>query len=232
MASPTRFPAGVSTQAVGQPLGQYPLPDPTEVYTHFDDFNAYRAAEWTVTNTTSHATIGILQGRGGLLSLAGSGTSVTADIAAVIATPFDFNFLSTQPVWFFTSIQATTAINDQIQVGITGANSTLAPTDGIYFNKAAGSTSIDFVVAKSSALTTQAAVATLANATSIQLAFYYNAKDAVDVFVNGTKVYSQTVLTNLPSSVALATAFGLKAAATSPTTSNLVIDYALAAQGR
>jgi len=232
MASPTRYPAGVSTQSVGAPLGQYPLPDPTAEYTHFDDFNAYRAAEWTVTNTTSHATIGSVAGPGGLLSIAGGGASVTNDIGAIIFAPLDFNFSTTQPVWFYTSIKATTAANDQLQVGLTSSNAALTPTDGIYFNKAAGTAAIDFVVRKSSTSTTRAAVATLANNTFLQLAFYYNGKDAIDVFVAGVKVYTQLVLTNLPSAVALATAFGVKAAATAPTTSNLVIDYALAAQGR
>ena len=31
MASPTRFPAGVSTQAIGSTLGQFPFPDPTDI---------------------------------------------------------------------------------------------------------------------------------------------------------------------------------------------------------
>lgn len=232
MASPTRFPAGVSTQPVGFPLGQYPLPNPMSVYTHFEDFGSYTAGEWTVTNTTSHATIAAVAGVGGLLSIAGGASSVTNDIGAILSNPLDFNFTTGQPVWFNTSIKATTAANDQLQVGLTASNAALTPADGIYFNKAAGSAAIDFVVRKSSTSTTKAAVATLVNATFIKLAFFYNGKDAVDVFVNDTKVFSQTVLTNLPSAVALAMGFGLKAAATAPTTSDFIIDYALAAQGR
>ena len=232
MATPTRFPSGVSTQKVNQTLGMFGQPDPTSPAVDFHEFNQYVAGDWTVTNTTSHATVALTAGAGGLISLAGGASSVTSDIAAIISNPLDFNFASTNQVWFYTGFKVTTAANDQIQLGITAANSALTPTDGIYFNKAAGASTIDFVVRKSSTSTTQSAVATLVGGTFIRLGFYYNGKDAVDVFVNDAKVYSQTVLTNLPTSTALATALGLKAAATAPTTSDLIVDFALAAQDR
>ena len=210
MATPTRFPAGVSTQKVNQTLGMFGQPDPTDPIVDFHDFQQYVAADWTVTNTTTHATIGLTAGAGGLISLAGGASSVTGDIAAIISNPLDFNFTSSQQVWFYTGFKVTTAANDQIQLGITAANSALTPSDGIYFNKAAGASTIDFVVRKSSTSTTQSAVATLVNATFVRLGFYYNGKDAVDVFVNDNKVYSQTVLTNLPTSTALALLLALK----------------------
>ena len=232
MATPTRYPNGLSTQKVNQTLGMYGQPDPTDPITDFNDFQQYVAADWTVTNTTTHATIGLTAGAGGLISLAGGSSSVTNDIAAIISNPLDFNFTSSQQVWFYAGFKVTTAANDQIQLGITAANSALTPSDGIYFNKAAGASTIDFVVRKSSTSTTQSAVATLVNATFVRLGFYYNGKDAVDVFVNDNKVYSQTVLTNLPTSTAMAVALGLKAAATAPTTSDLIVDFVMAAQDR
>jgi len=232
MATPTRYPNGLSTQKVNQTLGMYGQPDPTDPITDFHDFQQYVAADWTVTNTTTHATIGLTAGAGGLISLAGGASSVTNDIAAIISNPLDFNFASTQQVWFYTGFKVTTAANDQIQLGITAANSALTPTAGMYFNKVAGASTIDFIVRKSSTSTTQSAVATLVDGTFIRLGYYYNGKDSVDVFVNDNKVYSQTVLTNLPTSTAMAIALGLKAAATAPTTSDLIVDFVLAAQDR
>lgn len=232
MASPTRFPAGVSTQSVTQTLANFPMPDPGKVYVDYHDFDQYVAADWTVTNTTSHQTIGLVTGAGGVFSSVGGGASVTGDIGAIQSSPLDINFASTQPVWFYTGIKATSAINNQILTGITSSNAALAPTDGIYFNKAAGSTAIDFVVRKASTSTTQTAVATLVNNTYIRLGFYYNGKDSVDVFVNDVKVYSQTVLTNLPTATALGKTVGVKAAATSPTTADVIVDFSLAAQAR
>lgn len=232
MATPTRFPPGVSTQKVNQTLGMFGQPDPTSPIVDFHEFNQYVAGDWTVTNTTSHATVALTAGAGGLLSLAGGASSVTSDIAAIISNPLDFDFASTQQVWFYTGFKVTTAANDQIQLGLMAANSALTPTAGMYFNKAAGAATVDFVVRKSSTSTTQSAVATLVGGTFIRLGLYYNGKDAVDVFVNDVKVYSQTVLTNLPTATALGVGLGLKAAATAPTTSDLIVDFALAAQDR
>ena len=232
MAIPTRFPAGVSTQKVNQTLGMFGQPDPTDPIVNFYEFNQYVAGDWTVTNTTSHATVALTAGAGGLLSLAGGASSVTSDIAAIISNPLNFNFASTQQVWFYTGFKVTTAANDQIQLGLMAANSALTPTAGMYFNKAAGAATIDFVVRKSSTSTTQSAIATLVANTFVRLGFYYNGKDSVDVFVNDAKVYSQTVLTNLPTSTALGIGLGFKSAATAPTTSDLIVDFALAAQDR
>lgn len=232
MATPTRFPSGVSTQAVNRTLGMFPSMDPTDPVQNFHDFYQYVAADWTVTNTTSHATIALAAGAGGVLSLAGGGASVTNDIAAVISNPLNVSFTSGQQVWGYFGFKVSTVANDQIQMGITTANSALTPTAGIYFNKAAAASTIDFVVRSASTSTTQSAVATLVNATYVRLGFYYNGKDAVDVFVNDAKVYSQTVLTNLPTAQNLALGFGFKSAATAPTTSDLIVDFAMAASDR
>ena len=222
MTTPTRFTSGVSTQKVNQTLGMFGSPDPTASGLDFEDFQQYVANDWTVTNTTSHATIGLV----------GGASSVTNDIAAIIANPLNFNFASTQQVWFYTGFKVTTAANDQIQLGLTTANSALTPTGGMYFNKAAGASTIDFIVRKSSTSTTQSAVATLVDNTFIRLGFYYNGKDAVDVFVNDAKVYSQTVVTNLPTATNLGMGFGFKSAATAPTTSDLIVDFEMASQDR
>lgn len=190
MSNPTRLVNGVSTQAIGQNLANYPNPDPFKVYTDKQDFDQYVAGDWTVTNTSSHGTVALTAGAGGLLSLAGGASSVTSDIVAIQSNPLDFNFATTNQVWFEARISATTAVNDQLQFGLVASNAALTPTDGIYFNKAAASASIDFVVRKSSTSTTQAAVATLVDATYIDLGFYYNASSnngAIDVFVNGVK---------------------------------------------
>ena len=255
MSAPTRFPAGVSTQVVGAQLGMYPLPDPTDVTNAFYDFFQYAAGDWTVTNTSSHATVALTAGAGGLLSAAGGASSVTSDIGAIISNPLNFNlpantvsgtYPPTSQGWFYCSFKATTAANDQLQIGITSANSTLAPTDGIYFNKAAGASTIQFVVRKSGSSLAATAystgtttVATLSDATFVELGWYYDGKGNIDVFVNENKVCSVdvgqstgTVASTFPVAVAMGPGFGVKAAATAPTTSNIVVDFMLASQTR
>ena len=255
MASPTRFPAGVSTQAIGSTLGQFPLPDPTDVSVDFEDFFQYVANDWTVTNTTTHQTIGLVTGNGGIISTVGGGSSVTSDIGAIQANPLNFNIATntivaaappTQQAWFYTAFKATTAANDQLLVGIASSIAALTPTDGIYFNKAAGSSAITFVVRKSSASLAATAystgtttVATLVSDTFIKLGWYYDGRGNIDVFVNDAKVCSVdvgistgTMVATFPNATNMGIGFGCKAAATAPTTADMIVDFMLSAQTR
>ena len=255
MASPTRFPAGVSTQAIGSTLGQFPLPDPTDMSVDFEDFFQYVAGDWTVTNTTSHQTIGLVAGNGGLISTVGGASSVTSDIGAIQANPLNFNIATnattatappTQVAWFYCAFKATTAANDQLQIGVSASNAALTPTSGIYFNKAAGSAAITFVVRKGSASLAATAyssgtttVATLVDATYIKLGWYYDGKGNIDVFVNDAKVCSVdvgvstgTMVATFPNATNMGIGFGCKAAVTAPTTADMVVDFMLSAQTR
>jgi hypothetical protein len=255
MASPTRFPAGVSTQAVGSTLGQFTLPDPTDVCVDFHEFNEYAAADWTVTNTTSQQTIGLVAGAGGLISTVGGASSVTNNIGAVQTNPLNFNIATntivaaappTQQAWFYTAFKATTAANDQLLTGVAASIAALTPTDGIYFNKAAGSTAITFVVRKGSASlaataysTGSTTVATLVSATFIKLGWYYDGRGNIDVFVNDAKVCSVdvgistgTMVATFPNATNMGIGFGCKAASTAPTTADMVVDFMLSAQTR
>jgi len=255
MASPTRFPAGVSTQAIGSSLGQFPLPDPTDLSVDFEDFNQYVAGDWTVTNTTTHQTIGLVAGNGGLISTVGGASSTTSDIGAIQSNPLNFNIATnaivstappTQLAWFYTAFKATTAANDQLQIGVASSIAALTPTDGIYFNKAAGSSAITFVVRKGSASLAATAystgtttVATLANNTFVRLGWYYDGKGNIDVFVNDAKVCSVdvgvstgTMVATFPNATNMGMGFGCKAASTAPTTADMIVDFMLSAQTR
>ena len=255
MASPTRFPAGVSTQAIGSTLGQFPLPDPTDMSVDFEDFFQYVAGDWTVTNTTSHQTIGLVAGNGGIISTAGGASSTTSDIGAIQTNPLNFNIATnattatappTQVAWFYCAFKATTAANDQLQIGVSASNAALTPTSGIYFNKAAGSAAITFVVRKGSASLAATAyssgtttVATLVDATYIKLGWYYDGKGNIDVFVNDAKVCSVdvgvstgTMVATFPNATNMGIGFGCKSAVTAPTTADMVVDFMLSAQTR
>lgn len=159
-------------------------------------FFQYVAADWTVTNTTSQQTIGLVVGNGGIISTTGGSSSVTGNIGAIQANPFNFNIATntttatapTQVAWFYTAFKATTAANDQLLTGVAASIAALTPTDGIYFNKAAGSTAITFVVRKGSASLAATAysnatttVATLVNNTYIKLGWYYDGRGNIDV---------------------------------------------------
>lgn len=237
MSSPTRYPNGLSTNRRLTTFGQYPLPSRLDIVEDLEDFNQYVAADWTVTNTTSHNTIGLVAASstipsGGVLGLVAGGSTANNDYASVQANPLNIYFGTSSEVWFETHLRCANASNEAFMTGIATSISTLAPSDGIYFSKAAAAATVDFVVRTSSTSTTQASVTTLVASTNTRLGFYYNGKNAIDVFVDRVKVYSQTVLTNLPVSVAMGSMFGWKASATAPTSAAYYTDYILAAQSR
>ena len=229
MATPQRYPSGVSTQAVGRNLGTYPMPDPTKVYTHFEDFPRYAAADWTVT-AVGTSTTATANGVGGRVILTTG--SVSADAETIINASTDFNFSTSQQVWGYYKLQAADVTTPAIVVGLFASlPGTLVITDGIYFRKNAAAAGVwDFVLTKASTSTTLASVAVGANATDIELGFNYNGKDAVDIFVNEVKVASQTTLTNLPAAVALAHGVGIANGGAAAKTAT--VDFMLSAQER
>ena len=232
MSAPSRFPNGISTHKITQTLQAYPLPDPTEVALDFEEFQQYVAADWTVTNTTSHDTIALVAGAGGILGIAAGASTASTDVGVIQANPLNTNFASTQQVWFYAGFKCLSALNEAIIAGISTSNATMAPTDGIYFTKAAAAATFDLVIRKSSTSTTLASVATLVADTYIRLGYHYNGNGQVDVYVNDVKVASTTTMTNLPTATAMGMTVGVKASATSPTTGLLSVDWLMSAQER
>lgn len=227
--TPTRLPSGLSTQAVGRNLGMYPNPDPTKTVTKFDDFTPYTVDNYTVT-AVGTGTVAAAVGLGGRVLLTTSAGATDAETIALIAPPF--NFTSLQQVWGYFRLQASDVTNPALVVGLVAAlPGTLVITDGIYFRKNAAAVGLwDLVLAKASVYTTLASVATGVVATDVELGFYYNGKNSVDVFVNEIKVASQSVITNLPTGVALTPAAGILNSTTVANSLNL--DFSLVAQDR
>jgi hypothetical protein len=198
MSNPTRFQNGLSNHAIGKPLANMPYPDATRTYINSNDFQFYRAGDWTVITGTNAGAAAPLAGQGGLATLTTAAVSA-ADYESLTDSTLDINFSSLQQVWFSSRVKLSVIPAPVFLTGLTdGATATLAPVNGMYFKKNATNSTVDFVMTKASVSTTLASVATLVAGTFIRLAFYYNGKDAVDVFVNDVKVTSQSTLTNLP----------------------------------
>lgn len=235
MATPQRYPSGVSTQAVGKTLGMLPIPDPTKAYTRFDDFPTYTAADWTVAVTSTGANAAAA-GQGGLITQT---TAIGAtDYTTIASNPADFNFVATQQVWFETRLKIDDVTVPTMLAGLVAgtiaAFTATPPTSGIWFYKAPAATAITLItrVASGTAISLAVPVDTglLVAGTNIRLGFYYNGKDSIDVFVNGNKVASQTTLTQLPVATALSPAVGVGSGAGGVAIQT--VDYILAAQDR
>ena len=92
-------------------------------------------------------------------------------------------------LWFSTRLQVSSATDTQLAVGLQVTDTTpLDVLDGMYFVKSVAATAtVDFVCRKDATTgsISSLAVATLVDATFIDLAFYYNGKRTVNIFVNG-----------------------------------------------
>ena len=82
-------------------------------------------------------------------------------------------------------------------------------TDGIFFRKADGSTSLEFVVEKDSGESTLT-TATLADDTFVTIGFYYDTKDRLFHVYKDNREIGTVVNTNAPDDEDLAISFGIK----------------------
>jgi hypothetical protein len=243
MGTPTRFTYGLATVAKGQPLGNYPLPDPFhtssdagfDVTTYANDFFTLGTTtnDWTITGTSS--TFAVTNGVGGLaLITPGATTTVTTVSAAHQSFQFQASASPNTPgqkFWYLCRIAASAvAGNVAFQFGL--ANSTSAtPTDGIWFVKNAASTSVNLVSRVNSTSTTLATgLVTAAAATYIDVGFYFDGTD-LQVFVSDNMVYRVSNATVGSSGTTLTNALLGHIFQITPTaTDTLTIDYVLTAQ--
>lgn len=239
---PVRFTKGVSNQPSFSPLGDFPIPSPLAAHIYINDFDDYNAGDWTVTTTTG--TTARLAFNGGAVIQTTAAT--LNDIQSNVKNPASFTPVVGQGVWFMWRGQLANASDCTLQVGLQAGGTFLAPTDGIYFTKAAAATSVNLVIRASSVSTTvPIPTFAFANATNAMLAFYYDGRQVtawasnspstgVPVTNPGTtnspSVYTATAgtqtLTNLPL-VNLGIGFGLSAGSANART--MTTDYILAA---
>jgi hypothetical protein len=192
----TRFPNGVTNvgeQSLFAELGQ---PAATLYHTYFEDFDYYTAADWTVTETDAGATQALADGDGGLLLI--TNTAADNDLVSLQKKGESFRFASGKPLFFEARFKVSDATQSDVVIGLQITDTTpLDVTDGVFFIKADGAATVNFLVEKNNTATTASAVATMADDTYIRLGFYYDGISAVQYFVNGS-IAGSSVTTNLP----------------------------------
>ncbi len=213
--SVTRYPSGVSTAPWGQLFGQLPLPNPVRDHVYANDFDTYAAADWTVTTTTG--TSALVAANGGVLRLSTAASS--SDIQANQKLPAAFSFISGAQLWFGVLMSIATNATSVARAGLMTGGTTLVPTDGVYWAKAAAG-AWDFVVKTGGATTTLAGIGgTPTDGTLFALGFYYDgnttnptlrAYSSIGMTLpsvaagnnnSGGQVVGAPVLTNLPASL-------------------------------
>jgi hypothetical protein len=226
----TRFENGVTNTKKHTTLGEFVALDPTQTHVFFDDFDTYAAADWTVTETSTSATQALADGDGGLLLLTNSTTD--NDIVQLQKVGESFKFEAGKKLWFKTRFKINEVLQSDMIVGlvITDTSTVAAVSDGVYFMKDDGDANIDFHVEKNSTDTTTTAVAAMVADTFITLGFYYNGKDAIEIYVNDVKKGTSAV-TNLPDDEELTATFTLQQGE-GTNAKTATIDYLFAAKER
>jgi hypothetical protein len=225
--STTNFPNGVTNAPLNSVLQTYGAVDPTVFHAFFNDFDVFTAGDWTGTATGS-VTNAVAAGDGGLLSMANS--AANNDLDSIQLKAASFQIVSGQQAWIKARFKLSNATNAALTLGIIQTTTTpLTVTDGLYFSKAAASTTLTAKVAKSSTASS-VNVGTMADDTFVVVGLHYNPNvDAITVYLNGNRV-GQLPTTNLPTgvnlNVTLAVANGTAAANT------LTTDYILVATER
>ena len=231
MSTPTRLDNGVTNVGRVSPFAAMGMLVPQKFHTWFDDFDKYTAGDWTITTTeggAGDATEAISNADGGVLLITNDDADNDADHLQWASETF--LMAAGKKAWFAIRVQTSDATQSDIQLGLAITDTTpLDASDGIWFQKDDGDANVDFHVTKNGTATSSTAVTTMADATWIELAWYYNGDDEIEVWADGAKV-GTSATTNLPDDEELAITFGIVNGAAAAKT--MSIDWLFVAKER
>ena len=208
-------------------MGEFILPDATNAHTYFEDFDYYTAADWTVTEVGTSAQT-LTDADGGRLGIVNA--PLLADSAFLQKVGSSFLFQLGKKLWFDCLFEVDDGTETIVIMGLQVQDTTPKDaTDGVYFIKADGATSIDLVVVKGGVSTVTSGIANLGNATFIRLSYYYDGKDSIKIYADGKQVASSST-ENLPDTVTLTVSFGIENGEASLKT--MAVDYVFASKER
>ena len=232
MSAPSRFLSGVATVDANEPLGNYPFPDPFHSsgssglgsVSYVNDFNTLIGTDYTVSGSSS--TFALASGVGGVAVLTPGGTTTAS--SAYKPAPF-LQFIAGNKFWYVvrfkaSAVSGTKAFYAGLQAGSSAAN-------GLWFAKAASSTSLNLVsTVGSTATTLVTGVANCADDTYVDVAFYFDGTDLL-VYSNDNVVARVSAPTIGSSATTLTNSVLSPVFQITPTaTDTLTVDYVLAAQ--
>ena len=207
----TLYPNGVSNAAANsfEDMADFPFPDQSRWIKYFEDFFTYLAADWTVTEV-GVATQALTDAEGGVLLITNAAADNNSSFSQKVGEMFSLS--TAKDFWFKARFSVSDATESDVVMGLQITDTTpLAVTDGIYFIKADGAATVDLVIVKDSVATTLASVATMADATFIELAFHYNSsRGKLTVYADDAEVASTTTLDNLPDDELLTISYGVQ----------------------
>lgn len=222
MATPVRFPGGVTNATASGAAYQLGIPDPTSWHQFLDDFDNYNATHWVITTTEAgagSATEAVADADGGVLVITNDAADNDLDFfqwsgVDNTAGAETFTFTSGKKLFFKARWKVSDATEADYFVGLhildttpVGASAP-AVSDGVLFYSADGSAALDFYHYASSSATSSTGISTVTSDTYLVTAFYYDGGTKIEAFVNDVKVATITPGTLV--STELAVSFGIQ----------------------
>lgn len=226
--STTNIPSGITNAALDTVMQSYGAPDPTVFHTYFNDFDVYTASDWTNTATGVVTNSILASGAvdGGILSMVNS--AANNDLNSLQLKAATFGLIAGNKWWIKARFSVDSATNAALILGLIQTTTTpLTVTNGVYFSKAAASTSLVANVTKAS-VTSSLNIGTLSNLAYVNVGLHYNGDSTITVYLNNAKV-GALATTNMPTTnlnLTLAVANGTAALNT------LLVDYVLVSTER
>ena len=208
----THFTSGVTNVSGDGTLGKLKAPAPHKYHTYFNDFDTYLASDWTITTTeagTGSATEALADGDGGLLLLTNAAGDNDLDFLQLVKEGFKYE--AGKQLAFNIRFKTSDATQTDIVAGLQLTDTTpLDVTDGVFFLKEDGSTSISFIVEKDSTQSTLTLPNALADDTFMTLGFVFDPKDQKFHVFQDNVLAGTVVNTNAPDDEELTVSFGVQ----------------------
>lgn len=225
----TRLPNGIGTRSIDDIFSDLKYPDPTRYHQFFDDFDRYAAADWTVTETDSGATEALTDGDGGLLLI--TNTAADNDLVSLQKVGESFKFAAGKKLFFKTRFKVSNATQSDIVIGLCITDTTpLDVTDGMFFIKPDDDVVVNFYSEKNNTQTGATSIASMADDTFIELAFFWDGVSKCYYAVDGTVKGSITPGSNLCDDEDLTVTISLQNGSAAART--LTVDYVFVAKER
>jgi hypothetical protein len=177
----TNFENGLNNRNASSLFGSMAQLDPSRFHTFMEDFDEFVAAQWTLVTTGATAQIAA---DGGVLQLTTG--AVATNEESMIKVPDNFDITQPRPTYFRAKIEVDEATECNINVGLADS-AALVPNNCIQFRKDTSDLDLDVLLRSGSAdIDVALAVASIANATSFTVEFYWDGQDRIYYGANGT----------------------------------------------
>ena len=208
----THFTSGVTNVSADGTLGKLKAPAPHKYHTYFNDFDTYLASDWTITTTeagTGSATEALADGDGGLLVLTNAAGDNDLDFLQLVKEGFKYE--AGKQLAFNIRFKTNDATQTDIVAGLQVTDTTpLDVSDGVFFLKEDGATTISFIVEKDGTQSTLSLPNSLADDTFMTLGYVYDPKDQKFHVFQDNVLAGTVVNTNAPDDEELTVSFGVQ----------------------